>query len=355
MAGHDRDLALFSTLEGSTEELSLEFSGLAHDMLAVDEVGLVASGSKVSSINLDASFFGPESNTLAEHAEKVADTLHHVGNHSEGLIVEPPHHSPSNSKEVSGVRSAAAHRGSTWSSIFGTVQKSSHEATLEFIPPEIIDGKLIIRRFEEDIENDVAEWQNTLVGYFLEPKPPYFVTKNSVNRMWESQSVLIRILFGDLFLCYAKFRLGDSLPGMLWCNERNRRWATNSSLLPSVLLRAIITDVYGKFDGFPNEVRDNERNRRLSETWNFELSWGLTRVKWAIAGKCDDGSVLEMELYAVQRGLEVAHGMGYTRLQIESDSLWGVKCITQDCHRPWKLWSLLTEIDKLRAGLYGDC
>ncbi|KAF8395677.1 hypothetical protein HHK36_019627 [Tetracentron sinense] len=200
-----------------------------------------------------------------------------------------------------------------------------------------------------------------------------------------SISVPIRILFGDLFLCYAKFKLGDSPPGMLWCNGTVEN-GDQEALLINVLLRAIITNVYGKFDGFPNEVRDNDEcNRRLSETWNLKLSWGSTRVKWvswippdygykklntdravannhsgygcilrdsggeviqAFAGKCDDGFVLKMELYAAQRGLEVAHGMGYTRLQIESDSLWGVKCITRDCHRSRKLWSLLTEIDK---------
>ncbi|KAF8400042.1 hypothetical protein HHK36_015917 [Tetracentron sinense] len=167
-------------------------------------------------------------------------------------------------------------------------------------------------------------------------------------------------------------------------------FASWHAMVHCTLLRSIIADLAGKFDGLPKEVRDNARNRRMSEIWHLKLSWESTRIHWvswipldhgnikmntdgavaksyvgygcifrrlgskvmhALAGKRATGSVLEMELLAVRRGLEVAYEMGYMRIQIDSDSLWGVKCIQNAYPRPGKLWGPLNEIEKLRASM----
>ncbi|KAF5207958.1 hypothetical protein FRX31_002456 [Thalictrum thalictroides] len=84
-----------------------------------------------------------------------------------------------------------------WNSILKTKPTSVGSQTLNFIPPVFKGGVLQI---EEGIfEEGSKDWDETVVGFFLDKRLPYSIVKRMVEKRWNLQGDVEILLDGDLF------------------------------------------------------------------------------------------------------------------------------------------------------------
>ncbi|KAF8394791.1 hypothetical protein HHK36_018727 [Tetracentron sinense] len=76
-------------------------------------------------------------------------------------------------------------RVAAWSSLFGGRRDFEEGTKLTFEEPLFEDGNLILNRSEEQLEEGLAEWRSSLVGFFVGPKPSFYVMKSTVERIWK--------------------------------------------------------------------------------------------------------------------------------------------------------------------------
>ncbi|KAF8402130.1 hypothetical protein HHK36_013082 [Tetracentron sinense] len=100
-----------------------------------------------------------------------------------------------------GLQQSASVSGSRWCSLFMPSSVPS-SASLKFIAPKMVNGVFLIERSEAEVEADIGEWKNTLVGFFLGPKPSYHITKNAVNRMWKLKGEVETIAMDNGFFIF---------------------------------------------------------------------------------------------------------------------------------------------------------
>ncbi|KAF5187792.1 hypothetical protein FRX31_022621, partial [Thalictrum thalictroides] len=68
---------------------------------------------------------------------------------------------------------------------------------LSYYEPELQDGKLIID--EELLEEGAKEWEDKVVGFFLDKKLPYTLVKAQIEKKWTLSGHLDMALDGDMF------------------------------------------------------------------------------------------------------------------------------------------------------------
>ncbi|KAF5176160.1 hypothetical protein FRX31_034253, partial [Thalictrum thalictroides] len=84
-----------------------------------------------------------------------------------------------------------------WSSLLRTPPPSAGKEELNFINPVFEDGKLVLD--DEILEEGAREWENRVVGFFLDKKLPYSMVKEILTRRWKLQGEFDIGLDEDMF------------------------------------------------------------------------------------------------------------------------------------------------------------
>ncbi|KAF9619766.1 hypothetical protein IFM89_009239 [Coptis chinensis] len=71
----------------------------------------------------------------------------------------------------------------TWSSLLKTPPSSAGSEELCYIKPTFSDDVLVIEEFI--LEEGVKEWEDRVVGFFLDKKLPYTLVKENVKKRWK--------------------------------------------------------------------------------------------------------------------------------------------------------------------------
>ncbi|KAF5180290.1 hypothetical protein FRX31_030123, partial [Thalictrum thalictroides] len=85
----------------------------------------------------------------------------------------------------------------TWSSTIKTKPASAGSEELFYCIPTVSNG--VLQLDDSLCEEGAKEWENTIVGYFLDKKLPFSMVKSMVEKKWKLKGVMEMMLDGDLF------------------------------------------------------------------------------------------------------------------------------------------------------------
>ena len=90
-------------------------------------------------------------------------------------------------------------------------QKESHTQVmkLQFFEPKMENNRIVVHPPEEIGRQGCLEWQNCLVGYFIEKKLPFTTVSYLAHKMWDSLG-LLEVLAKDNGFYYFKFMNDES-------------------------------------------------------------------------------------------------------------------------------------------------
>ncbi|KAF5204899.1 Rna exonuclease [Thalictrum thalictroides] len=91
----------------------------------------------------------------------------------------------------------ASGSNSTWNTVLISKPLSAGKEELNFCKPIFVDGVLQID--EETCVEGAKEWEDTLVGFFIDKKLPFSVVKNLLEKKWQLAGQFEMLLDEDLF------------------------------------------------------------------------------------------------------------------------------------------------------------
>ncbi|KAF5182358.1 hypothetical protein FRX31_028055 [Thalictrum thalictroides] len=83
-----------------------------------------------------------------------------------------------------------------WNSFIKTIPTSAGIEDLEYIEPQLEEEVLLIE--EEILKEGALEWENRVVGFFLDKKLPFTFIKDYVQKKWKLEGSMDIALDGDM-------------------------------------------------------------------------------------------------------------------------------------------------------------
>ncbi|XP_019224481.1 PREDICTED: uncharacterized protein LOC109206146 [Nicotiana attenuata] len=74
----------------------------------------------------------------------------------------------------------------TWSNLFQKNRSAANGMSLSYIPPEIVNGQVIVQLDKEEVESETEKWKCALIVYILGDTPGYNTMKRYINVNWAS-------------------------------------------------------------------------------------------------------------------------------------------------------------------------
>ncbi|KAF5208336.1 hypothetical protein FRX31_002077 [Thalictrum thalictroides] len=88
-------------------------------------------------------------------------------------------------------------RNEPWGTILKTKTPSASSDNLKFCIPNLKDG--ILQIDEKICKEGAKEWEDKVVGFFLDKKLPYTIVKRAVDKKWNLKGQVEVLIDGDLF------------------------------------------------------------------------------------------------------------------------------------------------------------
>ncbi|XP_060190914.1 uncharacterized protein LOC132620253 [Lycium barbarum] len=73
-----------------------------------------------------------------------------------------------------------------WAKLFAGNRSAANGMTLEYIPPEIINGTVTVQLEKDEYERETKKWSSALIIYVVGETPGYNYMRRFVSQMWSS-------------------------------------------------------------------------------------------------------------------------------------------------------------------------
>lgn len=89
---------------------------------------------------------------------------------------------------------AVSEKEKTWANLFAGNRSSENVMILSYIPPEIVDGNIVVKVDKEEIEEQNKKWECALIIYVIGDMPRYKFMEKYIAQAWSKVNI------PDLFL-----------------------------------------------------------------------------------------------------------------------------------------------------------
>ncbi|KAF6171694.1 hypothetical protein GIB67_007215, partial [Kingdonia uniflora] len=160
----------------------------------------------------------------------------------------------------------------SWASMVSDPSKVRGRAKLEYTPPTVTEGKVIVKIKSADFDNETKECANYLVGHFMGKRMGYLYVKETLNRLWELKGDFDMSIKGRFNLYFFKFHNEEDRAKVLELGKQGYRGEQKESF-------ARICVEVGADNILPKTV-----NILADEAYTIEI---LVEYNW-LPTKCED-------------------------------------------------------------------
>ncbi|XP_060190454.1 uncharacterized protein LOC132619624 [Lycium barbarum] len=75
-----------------------------------------------------------------------------------------------------------------WTNQFAGNRSAKNGMALSFIPPEMVNGKVVVKMVQAEIEQEIEKWSRVLIVYVVGETPSYNYMKRFIGQTWASVS-----------------------------------------------------------------------------------------------------------------------------------------------------------------------
>lgn len=73
----------------------------------------------------------------------------------------------------------------SWASLFKENRTAANGMTLNFVAPDLIEGKPVARLETQEVEKNTVSWLNALIVYVVRETPTYSFMERDIRRNWD--------------------------------------------------------------------------------------------------------------------------------------------------------------------------
>ncbi|KAH0724739.1 hypothetical protein KY284_000604 [Solanum tuberosum] len=87
--------------------------------------------------------------------------------------------------------------GATWSSLFKDNRSAQNDMNLTYIPPEIVNGKIVVQLDENEVEQEAEKWKCALIVFVIGEKPGFNYMRRYIEHYWKDIADSVIFLHED--------------------------------------------------------------------------------------------------------------------------------------------------------------
>lgn len=77
-------------------------------------------------------------------------------------------------------------RAEIWTSLFANNRAAANGLSLDYIPPQMLDGKPVVQLDKNEMNLETQKWNSALIAYFIGDVPGYNALTRYINQFWST-------------------------------------------------------------------------------------------------------------------------------------------------------------------------
>lgn len=75
--------------------------------------------------------------------------------------------------------------GATWASLFKDNRSAQNGMNLTYIPPKLVNGKIVVQLDENEVEQEAEKWKCALIVFVIGEKPGFNYMRRYIEHYWK--------------------------------------------------------------------------------------------------------------------------------------------------------------------------